>query len=133
MCVIKNCSIVCKICTQHSILYSILNFHFPFPHFPFPDIPFSISSFLTFAFRVTPRRAGKVLRMRNPTCTSNLVGHLWICWSEKFGSLCGAKGKHSVNEQGEWSLVEGEALHQRREERHLERRRLEQVSRKVNK
>ena len=43
-----------------------------------------------------------------------------------------SEGKHSVDEQGEWSLVEGEALHQRQGERHLERRRLEQVSRKVS-
>ena len=47
-------------------------------------------------------------------------------------SLCGAKGKHSVDkkadwsEQREWSLVEGKAL--RQAERHRERRRLKQVS-----
>ena len=57
-------------------------------------------------------------------CAAELIGEVWK-------SLCGAKGKHSVDkkadrsEQREWSLVEGEAL--RQAERHRERRRLKQV------
>ena len=52
-----------------------------------------------------------------------LIGEVWeLVWSE---------GKALCRQQGEWSLVEGKTLHHRREERHLERRRLEQVSRKV--
>ena len=54
-----------------------------------------------------------------------LCGEVWK-------SLCGAKGKHTVDkkadlsEQREWSLVEGKAL--RQAERHREQRRLKQVS-----
>ena len=60
-------------------------------------------------------------------------GGTFVCAADRrsLGACVWSEGKHSVDEQGEWSLVEGEALHQRREERHLERRRLEQVSRKV--
>ena len=46
-------------------------------------------------------------------CAAELIGEVW-----KSLSICGAKGKHSVDkkadrsEQREWSLVEGEALRQ---------------------
>ena len=61
-------------------------------------------------------------------------GGTFVCAAGRrsLGACVWSEEKHSVDEQGEWSLVEGGALHQRQGKRHLERRRLEQVSRKVS-
>ena len=66
--------------------------------FLIPISHFSISSFLT--FRVTPRRAGTVLRMRIFTCTSNLAGHLYVLLIGEVWELVWSEGKALRSERG---------------------------------